>query len=39
MTLSYHFRNTVIIMTSNLGSEFLLEGATVEGEIKRFWTD
>ena len=28
------FRNTVIIMTSNLGSEYLLEGATPSGEIK-----
>ncbi|MGH3480092.1 MAG: AAA family ATPase, partial [Nocardioidaceae bacterium] len=28
------FRNTVIIMTSNIGSEFLLEGATSDGEIK-----
>ncbi|GLY68837.1 ATP-dependent chaperone ClpB [Amycolatopsis taiwanensis] len=29
-----NFRNTVIIMTSNIGSEYLLEGATVDGEIK-----
>jgi ATP-dependent Clp protease ATP-binding subunit ClpB len=28
------FRNTVIIMTSNIGSEFLLEGVTPSGEIK-----
>ncbi|EHR48429.1 ATP-dependent chaperone ClpB [Saccharomonospora marina XMU15] len=28
------FRNTVIIMTSNIGSEFLLDGATAGGEIK-----
>jgi ATP-dependent Clp protease ATP-binding subunit ClpB len=28
------FRNTVIIMTSNIGSEYLLEGATSAGEIK-----
>jgi ATP-dependent Clp protease ATP-binding subunit ClpB len=28
------FRNTVIIMTSNIGSEYLLEGATEGGEIK-----
>ncbi|NYG07962.1 ATP-dependent Clp protease ATP-binding subunit ClpB [Phycicoccus badiiscoriae] len=28
------FRNTVIIMTSNLGSEHLLEGVTPDGEIK-----
>jgi ATP-dependent Clp protease ATP-binding subunit ClpB len=29
-----NFRNTVIIMTSNIGSEYLLEGATADGEIK-----
>jgi ATP-dependent Clp protease ATP-binding subunit ClpB len=28
------FRNTVIIMTSNLGSQYLLQGATADGEIK-----
>jgi len=28
------FRNTVVIMTSNIGSEYLLEGATADGEIK-----
>ncbi|MEU1625490.1 ATP-dependent chaperone ClpB [Streptomyces sp. NPDC020096] len=28
------FRNTVIIMTSNLGSQYLLQDATVGGEIK-----
>jgi ATP-dependent Clp protease ATP-binding subunit ClpB len=28
------FRNTVIIMTSNIGSEYLLEGMTPDGEIK-----
>jgi ATP-dependent Clp protease ATP-binding subunit ClpB len=28
------FRNTVIIMTSNIGSDYLLEGITAEGEIK-----
>jgi ATP-dependent Clp protease ATP-binding subunit ClpB len=28
------FRNAVIIMTSNIGSEFLLEGVTPSGEIK-----
>jgi ATP-dependent Clp protease ATP-binding subunit ClpB len=28
------FRNAVIIMTSNIGSEHLLEGATAAGEIK-----
>jgi ATP-dependent Clp protease ATP-binding subunit ClpB len=27
------FRNTVVIMTSNIGSPFLLEGVTDEGEI------
>jgi ATP-dependent Clp protease ATP-binding subunit ClpB len=27
------FRNTVIIMTSNLGSQFLLEGVTADGQI------
>jgi ATP-dependent Clp protease ATP-binding subunit ClpB len=28
------FRNTVIIMTSNIGSEYLIEGVTPAGEIK-----
>ncbi|HEY3670284.1 MAG TPA: ATP-dependent chaperone ClpB [Acidimicrobiia bacterium] len=28
------FRNTVVIMTSNLGSHYLLEGVTAHGEIK-----
>jgi ATP-dependent Clp protease ATP-binding subunit ClpB len=28
------FRNTVIIMTSNIGSDYLLEGVTPSGEIK-----
>jgi ATP-dependent Clp protease ATP-binding subunit ClpB len=28
------FRNTVIIMTSNIGSAYLLEGITADGEIK-----
>ncbi|GAB3004400.1 ATP-dependent chaperone ClpB [Amycolatopsis acidiphila] len=28
------FRNTIVIMTSNIGSEYLLEGATGDGEIK-----
>ena len=28
------FRNTIIIMTSNIGSEYLLEGASPDGEIK-----
>ncbi|AXI76509.1 ATP-dependent chaperone ClpB [Peterkaempfera bronchialis] len=27
------FRNTVVIMTSNIGSQYLLEGSTKEGEI------
>jgi ATP-dependent Clp protease ATP-binding subunit ClpB len=29
-----HFRNTVIIMTSNIGSEYLVADATADGEIK-----
>ena len=28
------FRNTVVIMTSNIGSPYLLEGATSSGELK-----
>jgi ATP-dependent Clp protease ATP-binding subunit ClpB len=28
------FKNTVIIMTSNIGSQFLLEGVTPDGQIK-----
>jgi ATP-dependent Clp protease ATP-binding subunit ClpB len=28
------FRNTVIIMTSNIGSEYLLDGVTEDGEIR-----
>jgi len=28
------FRNTVVIMTSNIGSDYLLEGVTPSGEIK-----
>ncbi|MEO3811626.1 ATP-dependent chaperone ClpB [Sphaerisporangium sp. B11E5] len=28
------FRNTVIIMTSNIGSQFLMDGVTPEGEIE-----
>ncbi|MBC2868584.1 ATP-dependent chaperone ClpB [Streptomyces mexicanus] len=28
------FRNTVVIMTSNIGSQYLLEGVTPNGEIK-----
>jgi ATP-dependent Clp protease ATP-binding subunit ClpB len=29
-----NFRNTVIIMTSNIGSEYLVDGVTPDGEIK-----
>jgi ATP-dependent Clp protease ATP-binding subunit ClpB len=29
-----NFRNTVIIMTSNIGSHYLIEGVTPDGEIK-----
>ncbi|RLB11191.1 MAG: ATP-dependent chaperone ClpB, partial [Deltaproteobacteria bacterium] len=29
-----NFRNTIIIMTSNIGSHYLLEGVTDKGEIK-----
>jgi ATP-dependent Clp protease ATP-binding subunit ClpB len=28
------FRNTVIIMTSNIGSQYLMDGVTPDGEIK-----
>ncbi|QXJ22565.1 ATP-dependent chaperone ClpB [Actinomadura graeca] len=28
------FRNTVIIMTSNIGSQYLLDGVTSDGEVK-----
>ena len=28
------FRNTVVIMTSNIGSEYLVQGVTADGEIK-----
>jgi ATP-dependent Clp protease ATP-binding subunit ClpB len=28
------FRNTVLIMTSNIGSQYLLDGVTPDGEIK-----
>ncbi len=28
------FKNTVIIMTSNIGSQYLLEGVTADGQIK-----
>ena len=30
-----NFRNTIIIMTSNLGSQYLLEGISEEGEISQ----
>ncbi len=30
------FKNTVIIMTSNIGSQYLLEGVTDRGEIKDY---
>jgi ATP-dependent Clp protease ATP-binding subunit ClpB len=29
-----NFRNTVIIMTSNIGSQYLFDGVTADGEIK-----
>lgn len=29
-----NFRNTVVIMTSNIGSHYLLDGVTADGEIK-----
>ena len=29
-----NFRNTVLIMTSNIGSQYLLDGVTAEAEIK-----
>jgi ATP-dependent Clp protease ATP-binding subunit ClpB len=29
-----NFRNTIVIMTSNIGSEYLIEGMTPSGEIK-----
>jgi ATP-dependent Clp protease ATP-binding subunit ClpB len=29
-----NFRNTVIIMTSNIGSQYLIEGVTAEGQLK-----
>jgi ATP-dependent Clp protease ATP-binding subunit ClpB len=28
------FRNTVVIMTSNIGSEFLMQGVTADGQVK-----
>ena len=31
-----NFRNTIIIMTSNIGSHYLLEGVTDKGEIKPY---
>ncbi|WP_016912370.1 ATP-dependent chaperone ClpB [Mammaliicoccus vitulinus] len=31
---SVDFKNTIIIMTSNIGSQYLLEGVTDEGEIE-----
>ena len=33
------FKNTVIIMTSNIGSHYLLEGVTDRGEIKEYAKD
>lgn len=33
------FKNTVIIMTSNIGSQYLLEGITDQGEIKKAASD
>jgi len=33
------FKNTLVIMTSNIGSHFLLEGANDKGEIKDFARD
>ena len=30
-----NFRNTVIIMTSNIGSQYLLDGVTSDGESSR----
>ena len=29
-----NFRNTVIIMTSNIGSQYLLDGVTPDGQLK-----
>jgi ATP-dependent Clp protease ATP-binding subunit ClpB len=29
-----NFRNTVIIMTSNIGSQYLLDGVTADGQLK-----
>ncbi len=33
------FKNTIIIMTSNLGSQFLLDGIDTSGEISKYATD
>ena len=33
------FKNTIIIMTSNLGSQFLLDGIEADGEISKYATD
>ena len=33
------FKNTIIIMTSNLGSQFLLDGIEANGEISKYATD
>ena len=33
------FKNTIIIMTSNLGSQFLLDGITENGEISKYASD
>ncbi|MCW2808229.1 MAG: ATP-dependent Clp protease ATP-binding protein [Marmoricola sp.] len=33
------FRNTVVVMTSNIGSEFLLDAVTPDGEIKEVARD
>jgi ATP-dependent Clp protease ATP-binding subunit ClpB len=33
------FKNTIIIMTSNLGSQFLLDGIDTNGEISKYATD
>jgi ATP-dependent Clp protease ATP-binding subunit ClpB len=33
------FKNTIIIMTSNLGSQFLLDGIDESGEISKYATD
>ncbi|MBR3154425.1 MAG: ATP-dependent chaperone ClpB [Lachnospiraceae bacterium] len=33
------FKNTIIIMTSNLGSQYLLDGIEADGEISKYATD